>query len=102
MNESTRKVWRFDRLISEHAFDKLRSIDCTFGEFEVLLEAAEIVESVEVAAGETKELLLILEEKRRPLHVVVLVDEIRAEERVLTIYEPDPGQWTPDYRKRKR
>jgi hypothetical protein len=47
-----------------------------------------------------KELLLVVEWKR-PLHVVVLVDELRREERVVTVYEPDPGLWSSDYRRRR-
>ncbi len=38
------KHWHRRRLISEHAFDKLRSLDCTFAEFERSLERAEIIE----------------------------------------------------------
>src|SRR5687768_13854250 len=95
--DSARKEWRFDRFISEHAFDKLRDIDCTFAEWEAALAAAEIIDSLELDPGVTKELLLLAGWKR-PLHVVVLVDERRREERVLTIYEPDPARWTADNR----
>ncbi len=80
------KVWRHPKLISEHAFDKLRLLDCTFGEFHVALQQAEVIEENILEAGSLKELLLVAEWKR-PLHVVVLVDDLRGEERVVTVYE---------------
>ena len=39
-----RKVWEYPKWISEHAFDKLRLIDCTCAEFDVALESAEVIE----------------------------------------------------------
>jgi hypothetical protein len=30
------------------------------------------------------------------------VDDIREEERVVTVYEPDKDRWTPDFKVRKR
>ncbi|MGH9129000.1 MAG: hypothetical protein ACRDY2_08550 [Acidimicrobiales bacterium] len=38
---------------------------------------------------------------RRPLHVVVIVDQARQEERIITIYEPYPEAWSPDDRRRR-
>lgn len=58
----------------------------------------EIIEEVELEPGESKELLLLVE-WLRPLHVIV--DDIGREERIVTVYEPDPNQWTPDYRERR-
>jgi hypothetical protein len=98
--ERRQKTWRFPRFISEHAFDKLRLIDCTFAEFELALETAEVIEETPAAEGEVKELLLIVD-WQRSLHAVVLVDEAREEERVITIYEPDPLLWTKDWHRRR-
>ncbi|HSH59510.1 MAG TPA: hypothetical protein VK988_07690 [Acidimicrobiales bacterium] len=53
--------------ISEHAFDKLRLLDCTFGEFHIARQQAEVIEETIVQAGSLKELLLVVEWKR-PLH----------------------------------
>jgi len=94
------KEWRFRRWISEHAFDKLRVIDCTFAEFTEALESAEIIEETTVEPGAVKELLLVVDWVR-PLHVVVVVDEIHEEERVITVYEPDDDLWSSDYRVRR-
>ena len=51
-------------------------------------------------SGQVKELVLYVE-WTRPLHVVVHVDETRAEERIVTVYEPDTVRWTPDFTRRR-
>jgi len=94
------KVGRFERLITEHAFDKLRHIDCGFAEFAAALEAAEVVEEHVLADEQLKEVVLVVE-WLRPLHVVVVVDERHQEERIVTIYEPDPDRWDDEYRRRR-
>jgi len=94
------KLWRHGRLISEHAFDKLRLLDCTFAEFDLALGAAEIIEESVVGSEQVKQLLLLVD-WTTPLHVVVVVDDARQEERVVTIYEPDPDRWSQDYRRRR-
>jgi hypothetical protein len=94
------KVWQHPRLLSEHAFDKLRLLDCTFAEFDAALADAEVIEERQLGPAELKELVLVVDWKR-PLHVVVIVDDEHEEERVLTVYEPDPDQWSSDYRRRR-
>ncbi len=94
-----RKVWLARRLIAEHAFDKLRLIDCLFSEFSAACDMAEVIEETSLPDG-VKELLLTLA-WTRPLHVVVIVDEVHQEERVVTVYEPDPARWSSDWRKRR-
>ena len=37
--------------MSEHAFDKLRLIDCLFSEFSAACEAAEVIEETVVSEG---------------------------------------------------
>ena len=95
-----RKVWRHERLITEHVFDKLRVIDCTFAEFAAALESAEVIEEHRLDDEQLKELVLTLEWKR-PLHVVVVVDDRHQEERIVTLYEPDPELWADGYRRRR-
>ena len=57
-----------------------------------------MIEEREVRSG-LKEVVLYLE-WARPVHVVVLVDEDHREERVLTVYEPDPDRRSPDHRRK--
>lgn len=47
-----------------------------------------------------KELVLTVEWVR-PLHVIVVVDDARREERIVTVYEPTPRRWSQDYRRRR-
>ena len=94
------KIWRHTRLLSEHAFDKLRLLDCTFAEFDASLADAQVIEERQIGPAEVKELVLVVD-WTRPLHVVVVVDDDHEEERVVTVYEPDPDQWSSDYRRRR-
>jgi len=97
--EPRSKAWQSRRLVSEHAFDKLRLIDCLFGEFSAACEDAEVIEETVVSDG-LKEVVLTLAWKR-PLHVVVIVDEVHQEDRVVTVYEPEPERWSTDFRTRR-
>ncbi|MGH3929876.1 MAG: hypothetical protein ACRDTF_07850 [Pseudonocardiaceae bacterium] len=96
-----RKVLLFPVVLTEHVFDKVRSIDMTLAEFEQLLGCGEVIEEREAEPGRLKELVLVIE-WRCPLHVVVIVDTVRGEERIVTVYEPDPHRWSHDYRRRRR
>ena len=87
-------------VLTDHVFDKVRSIDMALAEFEALLGDGEVIEETSIAVG-VKELVLIVE-WTRPLHVVVVVDDIRGEERIVTVYEPHKDRWSPDFRVRKR
>lgn len=96
-----RKVLTLPVVLTEHVFDKVRSIDMTLAEFEELLGDGEVIEEQETAPGQLKELVLMIDWKR-PLHVVIIVDQARGEERIVTVYEPDPERWSHDYRRRRR
>lgn len=96
-----RKVLTLPMVLTEHVFDKVRSIDMTLAEFEELLGDGEVIEEQETAPGQLKELVLMIDWKR-PLHVVIIVDQARGEERIVTVYEPDPERWSHDYRRRRR
>ncbi len=94
------KRWSHRRMITEHAFDKLGAIDATLAEFEAAAEESEVIEETALEMGVAKQLVLVAA-WLRPLHVVVIVDEVRQEDRILTIYEPYPEAWSSDYRRRR-
>jgi len=96
----SRKVFRFGIVLTDHVFDKVRAIDLTLAEFEELLDSGEVIEERTLSSEAVKELVLLLE-WTRPLHIVVIVDERRREERILTVYEPDRARWSPDFRSRR-
>jgi hypothetical protein len=87
-------------LLTEPAFDKLRLIDCGFAEFAQVLERAVVIEEHELGVEQVKELVLS-SDWVRPLHVVVVVDDAREEERIVTVYEPEADRWTDGYRRRR-
>ena len=95
---------RFGRLVSDHVFDKLRSIDLVLAEFIAMLNdpdaPPEVIAEARESAAEVKELVLLVA-WHRPLHVVIVVHEAREQERVVTVYEPYPSEWTADYRRRR-
>ena len=95
------KELRFPVFMTAHVFDKIRSIDMTLTEFAELLGTGEVIEEDEIAEGQLRELVLIAE-WARPLHVVFVVDGGRSEERIVTVYEPEADQWSPDYRRSRR
>ena len=37
----------------------------------------------------------------RPLHIIVATDSIQRRKIVITVYEPHPGQWEADFRRKK-
>jgi len=46
--------------------------------------------------------LILGEREKRPLHVVAAENTLSKETIVITVYEPDPDQWEPGFRRRKR
>jgi hypothetical protein len=83
-----------------HVFDKLRAIDLVLAEFQEILGRGEIIAEVADGKDEIREIVLVIE-WLRPLHVVIAVDFARQEERLVTVYEPDPAVWTSDFRRRR-
>ena len=60
-------------------------------------------ETIQVYAEDTpfpSELMLGWREGR-PLHVVVATDTMGLRKIVITVYEPHPGQWEADFRRKK-
>lgn len=53
-----------------------------------------------LGTDEVKEILLTVA-WQRPLHVVVVVDDRHREERIVTVYEPDPMRWADRYHRRR-
>lgn len=91
---------RFRYQYRRHVFDKLRAIDLPLREFQSLLDDGEVIAEADVGVLAHKELILLVQ-WTRPLHVAIVVDEVREEERIVTVYEPDPAEWTDDYRRRR-
>ena len=96
------KVFVHPIVLTEHVFEKVRAIDMTLAEFrDLLVSDGQIIEETALSEGQIKELVLYLD-WLRPLHVVVHVDQLRSEERIVTVYEPERTRWSPDFRRRRR
>lgn len=94
-------MWRYERILSEHVFDKLWQLDMTLAEFRAVLdEHAEVIEEAAVDEGQLKELVLYLH-WRTPLHVVVVIDDAHREERLVTVDEPSPDRWSDNFKVRR-
>lgn len=92
---------RYRYLYRQHVFDKLRSLDIVLTEFQQLLGLGEIIaEAASARPAQLKEIVLLVE-WLHPLHVVIVVDIARREERLVTVYEPDASRWTADFRRRR-
>jgi hypothetical protein len=65
-----------------------------------VLQSGEMIEDY---SGEMPDPGRLLSAKRgqRPLHVVMAENTKEGELVVITVYEPDPAQWKPGFRKRK-
>ena len=72
----------------------------TLAEFEQLLGVGEVIEETRLGDDEVKELVLVVEWVR-PLHVVLVADAFRREQRIVTVYEPDRDRWSADFRGRR-
>lgn len=91
---------RYGYKYRRHVFDKLRVLDLVLAEFQQLLGRGEVIAEVEDDPTELREIVLLVE-WLKPLHVVIVVDSAHREERLVTVYEPDPAMWTADYRRRR-
>ncbi len=80
------KIFRFPIVLTDHVFDKIRSIDLTLAEFREALQIGLVIEETVIAETALKQLVLAVD-WLRPLHVVV-VDEAHREERIVQCTNP--------------
>ena len=91
---------RFEYVYSIHVFQKLRALDLNLAEFEQILGGGEVIAELVESTDLTKELVLLVEWVR-PLHLVIAVDSLRQEERLVTVYEPRPDEWDSELKRRR-
>jgi hypothetical protein len=75
-----------------------RSIDET--DIKAVLEQGEVIEDYPNDKPYPSQLILGWR-GTRPLHVVAANNKADEETIIITVYEPDPEQWTADFRRRK-
>jgi len=91
-------VKQFRYKYRRHVFDKLRALDLVLAEFPQVLGQDEVIAEAADRASERREIVRLVEWLRPP-HAVIVIDSDREEERLVTVYEPDPGLWTADHRR---
>jgi len=91
----------YRRIIRDHVYDKCWLLDITWAELERLLDDnGEILEETTGDSGRRKQVTLV-NGWRRPLHVVLVIDDEARMLVYLTVYEPDLDHWQPGFRKRR-
>lgn len=90
-----------DRLLfSGHAIRRMQERQIGFRDvLSVVQQGETILEWID--EGEPARLVLGFP-RGRPLHVLLALREAQTTCLVVTIYEPDPGEWTPDFKRKVR
>lgn len=84
-----------------HAVQRMFQRRISEDDVRYVLDKGEIVEEYPEDTPYPSKLILG-EREKRPLHVVVAENAMNNERIVVTVYEPDPDQWEPGFRRRKR
>jgi hypothetical protein len=84
-----------------HAVQRMFQRRISEDDVRYVLDAGEVIEEYPEDAPYPSRLILGDREKRF-LHVVVAENTLHEETIVITVYEPDPDQWEPGFKRRKR
>lgn len=83
-----------------HAVQRMAQRHISENDVRLVLTAGEIIEDYASDTPYPSRLLLGWT-GQRPLHVVAADNDANQETIVITAYEPDPNQWTADFRRRR-
>ncbi len=90
-----------DRLLfSGHAIRRMQQRQIGFQDVLSVVQRGEIILEW-IDEGEPARLMLGFPQGR-PLHVLLALRAPQTTCLVVTIYEPDPGEWTPDFKRKVR
>jgi hypothetical protein len=87
-------------LFRVHAVQRMFERNVSVRNVTQALQDAEIVEDYSSEMHEPSWLILGFQGKR-PFHVVTSENMDRNETTIITVYLPDPGKWTKDFRNRR-
>ena len=65
---------------------------------EEVFEALAVAEIIEIYINS---MLCLGWSQERPIHIVIAPDLSSRQRKIITVYEPDPLQWTQDWKRRK-
>jgi hypothetical protein len=82
-----------------HAVQRMARRGILIADVRVVLTAGEVIEDYPTDTPYPSRLVLGWS-GGRPLHVVAADDDANQETIVITVYGPDPAQWSPDFKRR--
>ena len=92
----------FSRLVFRvHAIQRMYQRGVSEAEVRHVISTGEMIEEYPDDTPYTSRLVLGWYGSR-PLHVVVADNVDDQENVVITVYEPDPGEWEPDWKRRRK
>lgn len=86
-------------VFSGHVVRRMFERNVSFDDVLAIVRAADVIEDYPDDAPFGSVLLLGVRDLR-PLHVVVGRDPVTRRCIAVTVYEPDPAEWSPDFRRR--
>ena len=90
----------YSRLVYRvHAVQRMSQRSISDGDVRLVLTAGEVIEDYTTDLPYPSQLVLGWS-GGRPLHVVAAQNAVDQETIIVTVYEPDPSKWTPDFRRR--
>lgn len=93
-------MMRFERVVFRvHALQRMFEREVSYAEVIETLKAGEVIEQYSEDKAHPGQLLLGRSQER-PLHVVVAFGEDNSAIGI-TVYEPDPGQWDDEFKRRR-
>ena len=91
----------YDRLVFRvHAVQRMAQRQITLDDVRTVLQKGEQIEEYPTAVPYPSGLFLGFSASR-PIHVVAADNDDQQETIVITVYEPDPSRWEPDFRTRR-
>lgn len=92
----------YDRLIFRvHAVQRMFERNISRDDVRAMLATGEVIREYPDDTPYPSRLILGWRGKR-PLHVVAADNHAAQETIIITVYQPDPDQWEPDFRSKKR
>lgn len=88
-------------IFRDHATRRMMQRGIRARDIRFVLEHGEVIEEYPNDTPYSSQLLLGWV-RGRPLHVVAAENPTLAETNIITVYEPDPNQWEPDFKHRRK
>lgn len=89
-------------LWSVHAVRKLRIENLKSMAVETVLKSCELIEDYQTEGRPLPDCLVLGFDDRKPIHIVVAIDEENDRILIVTVYRPLPERWENDWKRRKK